>query len=79
MVRQETFKPRMDIAEFRKWLNTVPPERLKTLLMDAFWHDRLTDTELLRFYELERAGISMDSALHRPQKRKRRKVARTSG
>ena len=65
MAKRATFKPRTDIDKFQQWLETVPPERLKHLLVDAFWHDKLTETELLRFYELEKAGVNMDAALQR--------------
>lgn len=54
-----------DIDEFQKWLETVPVERLKHLLVDAYWHRRLDDTELVRYFRIEQAGIPMDQVLQR--------------
>lgn len=41
------------LATFKRWIETVPGDRLIELLCRAIWHDTMLKTELNRFFTLE--------------------------
>lgn len=44
---------------FITWLQSVRVDELRKWLCDDYWHNKLDDTELLRFFKLSQKGVDM--------------------
>ena len=48
-----------NLEEFITWLQTVCSDKLQRWLCDDYWHNKLNDTELIRFFKLSQKGVDM--------------------
>jgi hypothetical protein len=47
------------LDKFQEWLKTVEPVDLWRWLSDAYWHNQLEGTELMRAFLLSQKGVDM--------------------
>lgn len=52
-----------DIQEFVSWVRQLPPDRLQNLVIDAYWKNKLLDTDLERAYRGYKSGIGAPEPL----------------